>query len=91
MTDDASLLRQFAEHGDEAALGVFVRRHLPLVHAAALRRLGGDAALAQDVAQQVFVAAARRAAALAEHACATGWLYTTTRHLAAKAVRREQA
>ena len=90
MSDDASLLRQFAESASQDAFAEVVRRHLDLVYSAALRRVGGDAHLARDVSQQVFIALARRAAALARHPALTGWLYTTTHHLAAKAVRAER-
>lgn len=88
--DDAALLRSYADTGSENAFAEFVRRHLRLVYAAALRRLGGDAHAAEDVTQMVFTAVARDAGRLARHANVTGWLFTTTRFLAAKCVRREQ-
>ncbi|HTT55664.1 MAG TPA: TonB family protein [Opitutaceae bacterium] len=90
MTDDSSLLQRFAESGSQDAFAEVVRRHLDLVYSAALRRVGGDAHLARDVSQQVFIALARRAAALARHPVLTGWLYTTTHYLASKAVRAER-
>ena len=90
MTDDGSLLREFAERGAHDAFAEVVRRHLDLVYSAALRHVNGDAALAQDVSQQVFVALAHRAGLLARHPVLTGWLYTTTHFLAAKAVRAER-
>jgi len=37
--DDAELLRRYADEGAEDAFAEFVRRHIGLVHAAALRRL----------------------------------------------------
>jgi RNA polymerase sigma factor (sigma-70 family) len=80
MIDDASLLRRYATDRAEDAFAEFVRRHLPLVYSAALRRLGGDAHAAEDVAQLVFCAAARDAHRLSQHATLTGWLYTTTRN-----------
>jgi RNA polymerase sigma factor (sigma-70 family) len=89
--DDATDLRRFAEDGDEEAFAALVRRHLGLVYAAALRQLNGDAHLAQDVAQSVFTDLARKAEALAPRAATlAGWLYTSTHHAAAKAVRAEQ-
>ncbi len=66
-----------------------VGRHVDLVYSAALRLVGGDAHLAQDVAQGVFTALARRAARLARHASIVGWLYTTTRYTAGN-LRRGQ-
>jgi RNA polymerase sigma factor (sigma-70 family) len=90
MTDDAELLRRYAEEGDEQALAAWVRANLGLVYAAALRRLGGDAHAAADVAQQVFVAATRDAARLARHASVTGWLYAATRNAVLNLMRDEQ-
>lgn len=89
MTDD-QLLRRFADEHSEAAFTELVQRHLPLVRATALRRVGGDAHAADDVTQQVFVALARKAAALRGHATLAGWLYTATHHATADWVRREQ-
>lgn len=89
--DDATDLRRFAEDGDEGAFAALVRRHLGLVYSAALRQLNGDAHLAQDVAQSVFTDLARKAGALAPRAATlAGWLYTSTHHAAAHAVRAEQ-
>jgi RNA polymerase sigma factor (sigma-70 family) len=90
MNDDAELLRRYAEEGAEAAFAEWVRGHLGLVYAAALRRLGGDTHGAAEVAQRVFIAAAREARGLARHGSVTGWLYTTTRN-AAHNLRREEA
>jgi RNA polymerase sigma factor (sigma-70 family) len=87
MNDDAELLRCYAEEGDEGAFAAWVRGNLPLVYGAALRRLGGDAHGAADVAQLVFVAAARDAARLARHASVTGWLYAATRNAAINLMR----
>jgi RNA polymerase sigma factor (sigma-70 family) len=87
---DAELLRVYARVRDEAAFAELVRRHLNGVYSAALRRVGGDAHLAQDVAQKVFVALARKADAVSRHPLATSWLYRVTRHEAANAVRGER-
>ena len=90
MTDDAELLRRYAEEHSETAFADFVQRHLALVYAAALRRTNGDENGAAEVAQQVFTTAARRAAALARHDALTGWLYTATRNAALNLRRDEQ-
>lgn len=89
MNDDATLLRHYVDERSEAAFGELVRRHLNLVYFAALRRTGGNAPLAEDIAQGVFTTLAREAAGLITHTALTGWLYTTTRNVAAKAVRGE--
>ena len=90
MNEDAILLRRFAEDHAEEAFTELVQRHLPLVHAMALRRVGGDAHLAQDVTQTVFIALARKASSLQGHASLAGWLYLSTHHATAEVVRREQ-
>ncbi len=88
--DDAELLRRYAEAGDDPAFAEIVRRHVNLVHSAALRQVNGDAHLAADVTQTVFTDLARKAAQLAQHRVLAGWLFTSTRYAAAKAVRTER-
>jgi RNA polymerase sigma factor (sigma-70 family) len=90
MSDDAVLLRQYATTRSEPAFTELVERHLDLVYFAALRRCGGDAHAAKDVAQQVFTLLARDAGALANHALLTGWLYVTTRNVAANLLRSDR-
>lgn len=90
MNQDLEHLRSFAESGSEEAFSSLVRRYLPLVYPAALRRAGGDVQRAEDVTQMVFTALARNAATLTRHPDLTGWLFTTTRFLAAKAVRGDR-
>jgi RNA polymerase sigma factor (sigma-70 family) len=90
MNDDAALLRRYADEKSEAAFAELVRRHLDLVYSAALRRLGGDAHAAADVAQQVFTTLARDAKKLSGHAVLTAWLYTATRNAAIDLIRSEQ-
>lgn len=89
MADDATLLRQYAE-GDEAAFSAFVAGHIDFVYASALRRVGGDRHLAEDIVQQVFFASARHAHRLASHPALSGWLFTTTRNVAAQMIRGER-
>jgi RNA polymerase sigma factor (sigma-70 family) len=90
MPDDIELLRHYAENGAEAAFTELVRRHVNLVYSAALRRVGGDAHLAEDVTQQVFIALARQAPVLSGRAVLTGWLYTAARFVSARVVRAEK-
>lgn len=85
---DHQLLREFADAGDESAFGRLVDRHLPLVFSAARRKLG-DAALAQDVSQQVFTLLARKARELRPEIILAGWLYRTSCHLATRTQRTE--
>ena len=53
------MLCRYAEEGSEAAFAELVRRHVDLVHGAALRRRGGDPHRAGDVAQQAGIVRAR--------------------------------
>jgi RNA polymerase sigma factor (sigma-70 family) len=89
MTDDAELLRQYVSEGSERAFEELVRRHLPLVYSAALRQLGGDEAMAKDVAQTVFIDLARKARCLLDRELLTGWLYVSTRLVVSNSVRAE--
>jgi RNA polymerase sigma factor (sigma-70 family) len=84
------LLRSYIADRSEAAFAELVRQHIDLVYSAALRQVGGDAATAQDVTQAVFTELARNAPRLVRHTALSGWLYTSTRFLAAKARRAEQ-
>lgn len=80
MNEDNELLRRFADEGSQEAFRALVERKVGLVFAAALRQMGGEAHLAQDVTQAVFIALAANAARLKRHAVLAGWLHTTTRH-----------
>jgi RNA polymerase sigma factor (sigma-70 family) len=87
MTDDITLLQTFvAEHSD-AAFRALVELRIDFVHATALRQVGGDAHLAREVTQNVFLDLARKARTLAGRPNLTGWFYTSTRFAAAKAQR----
>jgi RNA polymerase sigma factor (sigma-70 family) len=89
MFDDRQLLRQYADEGSEAAFGELVARYVNLVYSAALRRTGGDAHLAQDVAQLVFTDLARKAGSLPADVVLSGWLHRASRFAAAQLMRSE--
>ncbi len=89
MNDDTELLRRYAEEGVESAFAEVVARRVDLVFGAALRQTRGNVALARDVVQVVFTDLARKAATVARHETAVGWLHTATRFAAAKAMRAE--
>ncbi len=89
--EDTELLCRYACEQSQDAFAELVRRHLDFVYAAALRRTEGRSDLAADVAQQAFVALAHHARALENHPTIAGWLFTTTRHLAAGTLRSERA
>jgi RNA polymerase sigma factor (sigma-70 family) len=90
MSENAELLRRYSVEHSEAAFTELVRRHVDLVYSAALRLMNGDAHRAQDVTQQVFIEFARQARRLMSHPAPVGWLYTTTRLVALRAIRTEQ-
>lgn len=89
MHPDAELLRRYVEDRSEAAFAELVQRHLNLVYFAALRQVGGDEHRAKEVAQMVFIALARKAAALQGHTLLAAWLHTSTRFAAAKLRRTD--
>ena len=90
MDNDRQLLRRYAADGSEAAFGELVARYVNLVYSAALRRTGGDAHLAQDVAQLVFTDLARKARSLPKNIVLAGWLHRATRYAAAQLLRTER-
>ena len=88
--NDAELLRQYAVGNSHSAFAELVHRHIDLVYSVALRRVGGDAHSARDVAQTVFVALARNARSLTSRTTLAGWLYLTSKQQAAQLVRSER-
>ncbi|MBC8010909.1 MAG: sigma-70 family RNA polymerase sigma factor [Burkholderiales bacterium] len=78
---DHELLRSFVA-GDHAAFAMLVRRHERMVYSTALRYLDGDAAAAQDAAQQTFLLLARHAARLRSAVIIGGWLHHAACHQA---------
>ncbi len=90
MSPDSELLRQYAEHSDQAAFAEVVHRQVGLVYSVALRVVNGDTHLAEDVTQLVFQKLARHASLLQTLPTIIGWLHTTARHTAIKAIRSEQ-
>lgn len=90
MNSDAELLKEYASSGSEAAFAELVHRYVNLVYSAALRQVGDDRQVAEDVTQTVFTDLARKAGALSGHKALSGWLYTSVRFAAANARRSEQ-
>ncbi len=88
--EDAELLRRYYEDASQEAFTELVGRHINLVYFTALRVVGGNAHLADDVSQRVFSDLARKAASLKGRTVLAGWLYTGTRYAASQAVRSER-
>jgi RNA polymerase sigma factor (sigma-70 family) len=88
-TGDAELLVQFASGGEDEAFAELVRRHLPLVLAVARRRLGSSG-LAEDAAQQVFIALSRKLRQGREIPCLAAWLQKAAVYEASNLARKEQ-
>jgi RNA polymerase sigma factor (sigma-70 family) len=86
--DDWELLREYAKDGSEAAFTQLVQRHLDWVYSVARRQVA-DPALAEEVAQSVFALLARKANSLRPGTILGGWLFRTTRFVAARAARSE--
>ena len=90
MSDDMTLVREFAASQSEPAFAALVERHIALVHSAGLRQVG-DAHLAEEITQAVFIILARKAAALGPKTVLSAWLYRTTRYAAADALRARRS
>ena len=85
MTDDMTLLRDFAQLGSEDAFAAVVSKYIDLVYSVALRQLR-DPDLAQEVTQAVFIILARKARALNPKTVLAGWLCRAARNTAANAL-----
>jgi RNA polymerase sigma factor (sigma-70 family) len=87
-TPDASW-RTFVDSGDEAAFRHLVEHYYPVVHASARGVLNGNATLADDVAQLVFIDFARSASILPRKTVLGAWLCRRASWTASKMVRGE--
>ena len=89
---DLKLLKRYTNDSAEDAFAEIVRRHVDLVHSAALRQVRSPQ-LAEEVAQSAFTDLARNAAKLIDPTrstpVVTAWLYQVTRRTAIDVVRRE--
>jgi uncharacterized protein (TIGR03435 family) len=92
MNDDLALLREYARNHSEDAFAMLVSRHVNLVYSVALRQVG-DAGLAEEITQAVFIILARKADKLSQETVLSGWLCRTARYASANALtiqRRRQ-
>ena len=90
LTDNRKLLRDYTDSGDEAAFRELVERYIDLVYSTALRRVGGNAVLAEDATQAVFTDLAHKARSLHEVEFLGGWLHRHAGFVASNLLRTEQ-
>jgi RNA polymerase sigma factor (sigma-70 family) len=90
MTDCQTLLSEYVQTGSEPAFRELVTRYVDLVYSSALRLVGGDAHLAEDVSQSVFLNLARKAHRLPRAVMLGGWLHRDTCYAARTLVRSER-
>lgn len=90
MIKDSELLREFAQNSSGEAFTELVRRNLSMVHSCALRRLGGDVQLAEDITQRVFTDLARKAPQLVGRESVAAWLFVAANLASAEVVRKER-
>jgi RNA polymerase sigma factor (sigma-70 family) len=89
MSNDLALLRDYARNHSEDAFTTLVTRHVNLVYSVALRQVG-DAGLAEEITQAVFIILARKADKLSQHTVLAGWLCRTARYAGANAVTMQR-
>lgn len=86
--EDRELLREYAAQQSETAFRTLVERHVNMVYATALRQVG-DAHLAEEATQAVFIALAKKARGLSSSIILAGWLFRAAQFAAAKVQRAE--
>ncbi len=82
-------LAQLARRGSGDAFGELVRRALPAVRSL-LRRMGAQPALADDMAQDAFLAAFRNVATFRAEGSFAGWVCRIAARLYIRRVRRDR-
>ena len=85
---DLELIARYVRQEAEDAFAELVRRHLDLVHSAALRQVRSPQ-LAEEVAQSAFLKLARQAREFTPDTIVPAWLYQVTRREAIDVVRHE--
>lgn len=86
--DDWQLLSEYADRNSEEAFRALVDRYAGMVYHAARRQVGNPD-LAEEVAQAVFIALARKARNIPRQATLYGWLFRATRFAVLNLLRDE--
>jgi RNA polymerase sigma factor (sigma-70 family) len=86
MSDSQKLLAEYVS-GSEQAFREIVDHYIPMVYSTALRIVGGDSHLAEDIAQTIFLDLARAAQSLSTHPQLGAWLHRHTCFVALKTLR----
>src|SRR5262249_44423596 len=86
--DDRQLLDDYARRNSEEAFRSLVDRYAGLVYHTALRQ-AGNAHIAQDVTQAVFITLAHKADRIRRGTILSGWLFRATRFALANLAREE--
>ncbi len=87
VTDEALMLRY--QGGDRAAFTLLVKRHKTAIYNFVLRQIRSPA-LAEDIAQDVFVRVVQAAAEFRHSARFSTWIYTIARNLCIDQLRKQQ-
>jgi RNA polymerase sigma factor (sigma-70 family) len=90
MNESQKLLADYVKNGSETAFRELVTRYISLVHSTATRLADGDAHLAEDITQTVFVNLARKARTLPRDVMLGGWLHRDTCFAAGTVMRGER-
>lgn len=87
---EQQILADYVRAGSEAAFRDLVARYSGLVYSVAVRRVGGDAHRAQEIAQLVFTDLARKAGSVPTNIPLSGWLHRHTCFVASNLLRSER-
>src|SRR5436190_8296291 len=89
MNQTQQLLAEYVAKGSEEAFRELVLLYVDLVYSTAVRLVNGDANLAEDICQVVFINLARKARTLSSNVKLGGWLHRDTCFTASKVRRAE--